>query len=135
MPVAAPHLTGNSELYFNLFRRGEPVEDVMRKTNCVRSTVMKHLAAFIQIEKPTSIATWVPQQTYHHVLGAIRQVGLGLLKPIFLVLGEKVDYDTIRLVVAAYSRAKGGAALGQIPEVSARPRKPLTRHFVCQLPQ
>ena len=84
---------------------------------------MKHLAAFIQVEKPTSIATWVPQETYHHVLGAIRQVGPGFLKPIFLVLGEKVDYDTIRLVVSRIYRAKANARWAKSPEAQkgARP--------------
>jgi ATP-dependent DNA helicase RecQ len=62
--------------------------------------VLDYLAEFVRTERPKSIAPWVPEDVYHRVAAAARQVGTERLKPIFLALGEKVDYDTIRLVVA-----------------------------------
>jgi ATP-dependent DNA helicase RecQ len=85
---------------FDLFRQGAVVEDVMHQLNRSRSTVMDYLRDFILSEKPATIACWVADDTYQRVLAAARQVGTERLKPIFLVLGEKVPYDDIRLVLA-----------------------------------
>lgn len=86
-------------LAFALFRDGAAVEDVMHQLNRARSTVMDYLAEYIRNERPKSIATWVGDQEYQRIAVAAREVGTDRLKPIFLALGEKVDYDTIRLVV------------------------------------
>jgi ATP-dependent DNA helicase RecQ len=86
-------------LAFALFREGSAVEDVMHQLNRARSTVLDYLAEFVRTERPASISTWVAEDVYQRVAAAARQVGTERLKPIFLALGEKVDYDTIRLVV------------------------------------
>jgi ATP-dependent DNA helicase RecQ len=85
---------------FALFREGSAVEDVMHQVNRARHTVLDYLAEYIRAERPTSIGAWVVEEVYQQVASAARQVGTERLKPIFLALGEKVDYDTIRLVVA-----------------------------------
>ena len=85
---------------FDLFRQGLVVEDVMHQMSLSRSTVMDYLAQFIRSAKLPSISGWVPDEMYRRVAEAARQNGLDRLKPIFIALGEKVDYDTIRLVVA-----------------------------------
>jgi ATP-dependent DNA helicase RecQ len=87
-------------LAFALFREGTAVEDVMHQLNRARPTVLDYLAEFVRTERPKSIAPWVAEDVYHRVAEAARQVGTGRLKPIFLALGQTVDYDTIRLVVA-----------------------------------
>jgi ATP-dependent DNA helicase RecQ len=87
-------------LAFSLFREKSAVEDVMHQLNRARTTVMDYLADYIRTERPPSIAVWVPDGIYQRVAAASREVGTERLKPIFLALGETVDYDTIRLVVA-----------------------------------
>jgi ATP-dependent DNA helicase RecQ len=87
-------------LAFALFRAGAAVEDVMHQLKRARPTVFDYLAEYIRTERPESIATWVGDEIYQSVVAAARQVGTERLKPIFLALGEKVDYDTIRLVVS-----------------------------------
>jgi ATP-dependent DNA helicase RecQ len=87
-------------LAFALFREGAAIPDVMHQLDRARGTVMDYLADYIHTEQPASIATWVPEDLYHRVAAAAREVGTDRLKPIFLALGEQVDYDTIRLVVA-----------------------------------
>ncbi len=82
-----------------LFRDKAAVEDVMHQLNRARLTVMDYLAEFIRTERPASIAAWVPDDVYRRVAAAAREVGTERLKPIYLMLGEKVEYDTIRLVV------------------------------------
>ena len=110
-PTAAPE-RGRSRptaagLAFALFREGTAIEDVMHQLNRARPTVLDYLADFVRTERPASIAPWVPEDVYHRVAEAARQVGTGRLKPIFLALGQTVDYDSIRLVV---SHRMGGEA-------------------------
>lgn len=88
------------DIAFPLFQRGASLDEVAEQMNRSRSTVAEYLAAFIRQEKPTSIGEWVEDETYHRVAEAARQVGTERLKPIFLKLGETVDYEKIRLVVA-----------------------------------
>ena len=72
----------------------------MRQLNYARSTVVEYLAEYIRFERPASIAVWIPEEVQQRVTAAVRQVGGDRLKPIFLVLDEKVPYDDIRLVLA-----------------------------------
>ena len=85
---------------FELFRKNTTIADVMRRLNYARSTVVEYLAEYIRVERPASIAPWIPQGMLLDVTAAVRQVGGDRLKPIFLALGEKVPYDDIRLVLA-----------------------------------
>ena len=71
----------------------------MHQLNRARPTVYDYLTEYIRTERPASISTWVADEVYLRVARAAREVGTERLKPIFLALGEKVDYDTIRLVV------------------------------------
>ena len=86
-------------LAFALFRSGTAIEDVMHQLNRARPTVFDYLSDYIRTERPQSVAEWVPDDVYQRVAAAAREVGTQRLKPIFLALGEKVDYDTIRVVV------------------------------------
>jgi ATP-dependent DNA helicase RecQ len=88
------------ERAYELFRQGAAIEDVMHQLGLKRSTISDYLADFLRGERPASVRPWVDAVTYERVAAAARQVGTDRLKPIFLALGEQVDYDTIRLVVA-----------------------------------
>jgi ATP-dependent DNA helicase RecQ len=87
-------------LAFALFREGLAVEDVMHQLNRARSTVLDYLAEYVRTERPVSVSPWVPEDVYQRIAVAAREVGTERLKPIFVALGEKVDYDTIRVVVS-----------------------------------
>jgi ATP-dependent DNA helicase RecQ len=93
-------LTPRQQSLFGLFRQKLVVEDVMQRTGLAKSTVTEHLAGFIRMERPASIRTWVDDTTYQRVAEMVRQLGTDRLKPIFIALGEKVDYNLIRLVVS-----------------------------------
>ena len=112
-PAKAPSLRQHS--MNALFRQELAIEDVMHQANLVRSTVTDYLANYIRSERPASIRTWVDDETYRHIAQTARQVGSDRLKPIFIALGEKVPYDTIRLVVAhllAHEENAGGDNAG-----------------------
>ncbi len=95
------HLTA-----FAQFREEAAIEDVMHQLSLSRSTIVDYLGRFIAEEKPRSIRVWVPDELYQRIAAAARQVGTEKLKPIFLLLGEKVSYDDIRLVVAHLTSVK-----------------------------
>jgi ATP-dependent DNA helicase RecQ len=88
---------------FELFRQGTVIEDVMHQMGLARSTVADYLAQFIQTEgregRPVRLDPWVAPEVYNRIVAAARQVGTDRLKPIYLLLGEQVSYDDIRLVV------------------------------------
>ncbi|HZU36114.1 MAG TPA: DNA helicase RecQ [Gemmataceae bacterium] len=96
--TARPNLT--REQAWELFRRGCGIDEAVQRTARSRTTVVEYLAAFIEAERPASIAAWVPDTVHARVAAAARQVGTARLKPIFIALGEQVPYDDIRLVVA-----------------------------------
>jgi ATP-dependent DNA helicase RecQ len=87
-------------LAFERFREGARIEEVMRQTGRARSTIVEYLVEYIRQERPLSIEPWVREAVYQRVAAAIRQVATVQLRPIFLLLGEEVSYDEIRLVVA-----------------------------------
>ncbi len=106
-PGAAPQrarpadkLPVRGQAAFELFRKNTTIADVMKRLNYARSTVVEYLAEYIRVERPASIAPWVPQGVVLDVREAARRVGGDRLKPIFLALGENVPYDDIRLVLA-----------------------------------
>jgi ATP-dependent DNA helicase RecQ len=115
-PVAAPpprarpvdKLPARGQAAFDLFRKNTGIADVMRRLNYARSTVVEYLAEYIRVERPASIALWVPEEVVQRVTAAVRQVGGERLKPIFLALGEKVPYDDIRLVLAFLQTGAAG---------------------------
>ncbi len=84
---------------FGLFRDGVSIDEVAQRTKLARSTVAGHLADFIQLEKPKSIAAWVPEDRFERIAAAANANGTAFLKPIFLALNEEFAYDEIRAVI------------------------------------
>jgi ATP-dependent DNA helicase RecQ len=108
-PAAAPPretrpagaaLSARHAAAFERFRAGATVEDVAAQMALSRGTVFGYLEEHVRAERPRTLRPWVDDDTYYRVVEAARQVGTDRLKPIFLLLGEKVPYDAIRLVLA-----------------------------------
>jgi ATP-dependent DNA helicase RecQ len=99
-PRAAGQLNPMRDLAIKLFREAAAVEDVMHQTGRARATINDYLCQFIREERPASINAWVSAEIYDQVTAAAGQVGTERLKPIYLALGERVPYDSIRLVLA-----------------------------------
>jgi len=95
---------------YALFREQASIEDVCNETDWGRAKVIGLLAEFIQDERLPAIDTWVSEELYQRIAAAARRTGTERLKPIFLMLGEKVPYDDIRLVVAHLTSDEAGAA-------------------------
>src|SRR5262249_10831112 len=72
------------------FRAGASVEEVAGQMSLSRGTVFGYLEEHVRAERPRTLRPWVDDDTYYRVVEAARQVGTGRLKPIFLLLGEKV---------------------------------------------
>ncbi|MFO0930645.1 MAG: DNA helicase RecQ [Gemmataceae bacterium] len=94
-------LTSRQQELFALFSQRLSVEAVVARTGLARSTVYDYLAAFVAHERVDSLAAWVDDDTCHRVRAAVRQVGAEKLRPIYVLLGEQVPYELIRVVVAA----------------------------------
>ncbi|MCI0639562.1 MAG: DNA helicase RecQ [Gemmataceae bacterium] len=93
------HVTGAKARAFDLFREKADLEDVQHQLNRSHGTIIQYLCDYIRRERPDDISLYVPKDIYDKIAAAIREVGSGQLKPIFVTLEEKVPYDQIRLVV------------------------------------
>jgi ATP-dependent DNA helicase RecQ len=96
---AVPRPNLQRELAFDLFRKGIPLDGVVRQIGRARSTVTEYLADYIRQERPKTIAPWVSNLVYQLVAQAAQQLGRDRLKPIYLHLGQQVSYEDIRLVL------------------------------------
>ena len=88
------------ETAFELFAKGASVEQVTARTGRVPGTTWGYLAEFIQSHRPERLDPWIDSKTYGAVAAAIGRLGAGSLKPIFDLLGGKVPYEQVRIVVA-----------------------------------
>jgi ATP-dependent DNA helicase RecQ len=89
---------------FSLFRQGASLEQVATATGRSQATVCDYLCDFIRQERPAKVSAWVADAIYERIVAAARQVGTQRLKPIFILLGEHVPYDDIRIVLAHLTR-------------------------------
>ena len=85
---------------FTLFRQGATLEEVAQQIGRARSTVAEYLCDFIALELPEHVGAWVPQPVYKKVAAAAMNVGMSPLRNIYMELGEAVEYETIKIVVA-----------------------------------
>jgi ATP-dependent DNA helicase RecQ len=103
-PPKARNMTPALAHAFSLFRQGTPLEDVMHQMNRSRSTVCDYLCEYIRVERPADVSAWIDAASYAAIAQAARQHGTDRLKPIHIALGEKYDYDKIRIVVTHLTR-------------------------------
>lgn len=87
-------------LALELFAEGTSIDEVVRRTQRTRPTVLDYLAEHIRTTRPRDVTSWVTPATYERVVVAAKKMGIERLKPIFLELGESVPYDEIRVVLA-----------------------------------
>jgi ATP-dependent DNA helicase RecQ len=104
----APSTSPTKALALEMFANGATMEQVMQKTGRTRSTVLEYLCEFIRQNTPEDVTRWITMELYERIAAAARQVGMKLLRPIFVQLEEKVAYDDIRIVVT-HLTAQAGA--------------------------
>src|SRR5262249_46630155 len=83
---------------FELFRSGASIESVVEATGRSRNTVLQYLCEYIRRDRPLSLVPWVTDEVYAKIAEAARKVGTDKLKPIYVALGEQIDYALIRIV-------------------------------------
>ncbi|WP_437224416.1 DNA helicase RecQ [Planctomicrobium sp. SH661] len=88
----------NSLTAFPLFELGHSIEQVMQRLGRARATTVEYLCDFIHDQKKTDATVWIPAETVQRVERSIDEVGMQVLKPIFLHLNGEVEYDYIRVV-------------------------------------
>jgi ATP-dependent DNA helicase RecQ len=86
-------------LALELFAGRATIDLVMQKTGRARSTVTEYLCDYIRQHRPEDITQWVTNEAYEQIARAARKAGMDRLKPIFVLLEEKVPYDEVRIVV------------------------------------
>jgi ATP-dependent DNA helicase RecQ len=92
---------------YELFRRGDSIDDVVVTLKRARSTVVEYLTGYIQRERIRDPRPWVDQETVARVQDAADRVGVERLKPVFDQLGGSVDYETIKIILGCWQNAAG----------------------------
>lgn len=104
-PPRLQMITASKALALEMFRGGASLAQVMEKTGRARSTVCEYLCDYIRHNQVKDISTWVASEAYQRIAAAARKAGTDRLKPIFVLLQEKVPYEDIRLVVTHMTMA------------------------------
>lgn len=90
----------SSFLAFPHFDAGLSVAQVAEKIGRAESTTYGYLDDYIRHHKITNHTRWIDEATGTKVVEAIKSIGFGPLKPIFIALDEEVGYNEIRIVQA-----------------------------------
>jgi ATP-dependent DNA helicase RecQ len=94
---------------YELFRRGDSIDDVVVALKRARSTVVDYLTGYIQRERIHDPRPWVDHETVARVQDAADRVGVERLKPVFDQLGGSVDYERIKIVLFCLKHAQNRA--------------------------
>ncbi len=103
MPTKARQssLPNKTATYAKSFRAGIAISEIATKHGATERTVWDHLATWVEVEQPESIAAWVPLDVESTVKKAIGKTGSDLLKPIFEALAGEISYEHIKVVRAS----------------------------------
>ena len=109
-PSAGPGRLGRPSkarrLAFELFERGQSIDQVAAQVDRARSTTVQYLVEYINLHGITEASPWVDVATSERIAIAIHQVGsVKPLTPIRNVLGDEITYDAIRIVASCQSNA------------------------------
>ncbi|MEZ6241682.1 MAG: RecQ family ATP-dependent DNA helicase [Phycisphaerales bacterium] len=91
-----------------LYARGADIDAVAAATGRTRKTAVELLCEYIERSRPASVDLWVDATLADEADRAFDAVGDERLKPAFMRLEERIDYDTLR-IVQAYRRARRGS--------------------------
>lgn len=90
---------------YELFRRGDSIDDVVVTLKRARSTVVDYLTAYIQRERINDPRPWVDADTVARIQDAADRAGAERLRPVFDMLGGSVDYERIKIVMGCLRNA------------------------------
>ncbi|MFH1326030.1 MAG: RecQ family ATP-dependent DNA helicase [Candidatus Falkowbacteria bacterium] len=83
-----------------LYKQGHSIDEMAQIRNIKPGTIIQHLCFLIEHGKDIDIDKFVNSQTQNRIKKAIKKVGVDKLTPIKEELGDDVNWDDIRLVVA-----------------------------------
>jgi len=84
----------------DLHNKGLSISKISKERQLKKNTIINHLCFLIEKGLIKNIDKLVDKKTQAKIKKAITKVSINKLKPIFEELGEKIDYDDIKYVVA-----------------------------------
>jgi ATP-dependent DNA helicase RecQ len=92
---------------FQLFEMGQSVAEVAEHLGRAESTMYQYLEDYVRDRELTNPHPWVDSELFARVREAVKMVGGGALKPIFLHLNEEVPYNQIRIALTCLRNGEG----------------------------
>jgi ATP-dependent DNA helicase RecQ len=99
----APALTENitRQLSRAMFQQGLGVDEIAKRRNLTRGTIITHLAELLEVGQDIDIERLIAPERYQIIAEALHRIGDSILRPVKDDLGDDFSYDEIRLVRAA----------------------------------
>jgi ATP-dependent DNA helicase RecQ len=107
---AGENVTGSTVLVsWNLFKKGQTVEQIAREREISTLAVMGHLASMYERGETIDIGQWVSPEECDIIQGALSLFDdTSMLKPIYEHFQGRYSYDKIRWAVADWKRSNPG---------------------------
>lgn len=86
---------------FDLYTHGLNLEEIAERRGLVRDTIVSHLCYLIEKGLPVKIEKFVNPAKQKKIREAIKKAGAEKLTPLKELLGEEINWEEIKLVVAA----------------------------------
>lgn len=101
-PDRIDQVNKNARAAFPLFEKGTCIEDICQQLQRAESTVYQYLSDYIHVNKITDPTPWVDPKHITLVETVASYAGTERLKPIRDALHNRIDYKSIRIIVACY---------------------------------
>ena len=96
---------GTYILTFAQYKEGKPIAEIARNIGVKDGTIYAHIARLIEEGYDIDILKFMTKDVYKKVYEVIDGIGVeASLKRVYSRLGEQIDYNRIRLVMADYKR-------------------------------
>ena len=100
-------------LAFPHFEAGLTVANTAKQMGRAESTTYGYLFEYIRHKNIVDYTQWVDEEVGKKVAEAVKTLGFGPLKPIYVALNEEVDYNEIRIVQACLQNAEPVTTVAQ----------------------
>jgi ATP-dependent DNA helicase RecQ len=97
-------ISPSKKIAFECFAKMEDIDSISDKCDRSKATILEYLVEYIQTTNKEDYKIYVDDSEVALVRQAVIKVGKERLKPIYVVLGEKVSYDKIKIALAVLER-------------------------------
>ncbi|MFH1661655.1 MAG: RecQ family ATP-dependent DNA helicase [Candidatus Falkowbacteria bacterium] len=89
---------------FDLYNQGMSIKEMASERDLKQNTIIQHLCFLVEKGLPVEVDKFVNSEKKKKIKNAIKKVGAEKLTPIKEIVGDEVEWDDIRMVVASVKK-------------------------------